>query len=152
MSAGINAHTGSERDVVPLMEPLRRYALSRTGDPHDADDIVQETLVRVLAARQDLEPSSLLAYAIVIARNLLTSDDRAAQRARRLAPRVVDLRQPKRPDETVVSREEEAALAEALAALPADQREPLVAHAVHEVPVMLSVSYTHLTLPTTPYV
>jgi RNA polymerase sigma factor (sigma-70 family) len=117
------------------MEPLRRYALSRTGDPHDADDIVQETLARVLAARQDLEPGSLLAYAIVIARNVLTSDDRAAARTRRLASRVVDLREPERPDETVVDREEQAALAEALAALPADLRETMVAHAVHDVPV-----------------
>ena len=135
MSARVEAQTVSRHDVVPLMEPLRRYALSRTGDPHDADDVVQETLARVLAARQDLEPSSLLAYAIVIARNLLTSDDRAAARTRRLASRVVDLRQPERPDETVVDREEQAALAEALAALPADLRETMVAHAVHDVPV-----------------
>ena len=133
MSAQTEAR--SRHDVLPLMEPLRRYVLSRTGDPQHADDVVQETLARVLAARQDLEPSSLLAYAIVIARNLLTSDDRAAARARRLASRVVDLRQPERPDEAVVDREEQAALAAALAALPPDLRRPLVAHAVHDVPV-----------------
>ena len=135
MGARAEADTASRHDVVSLIEPLRRYALSRTGDQHDADDVVQETLARVLAARQDLEPSSLLAYAIVIARNLLTSHDRSAARTRRLASRVIDLRQPERPDETIVDREEQAALAAALAALPADLRETMVAHALHDVPV-----------------
>lgn len=142
MSEGSDAGSDSQRNVLPLVEPLRRYALSRTRDSHDADDVVQETLTRVLAARRDLEPNSLLAYAIVIARNLLTSDVRGAQRARRMAPKVVDLRQPERPDDTVVDREEQSALAEALAGLPADQRGTLVAHEVHDVPVISLASST----------
>ncbi len=38
-----------DREMVAHIAALRRYALLLVGDPHDADDLVQEALARVLA-------------------------------------------------------------------------------------------------------
>ncbi len=38
-----------DREMVGHIAALRRYALLLVGDPHDADDLVQEALARVLA-------------------------------------------------------------------------------------------------------
>lgn len=116
--------------LVAVMDPVRRVAAARTEDPHVIEDVVQETLARVLAARDRLAGSSLLPYAVVTARNLVAEHGRDIARHRRHAHRVVDLREPDRPDELVLRRQEELALAEALDALPEQDRLLLVAHEV----------------------
>ena len=42
-------------DLVDLSGPLRRYVASLVRDPHDVDDVVQETLIRMWQATQRLE-------------------------------------------------------------------------------------------------
>jgi hypothetical protein len=78
--------------------------VSTTG--HDVDDVVQETVERVLAAREPLEPDTALAYGLVVARNVLATRARDARRARRHAPRVIDLQEPVRPNDAVVAAEQ----------------------------------------------
>lgn len=39
-----------ERDAVPLLEPLFRHAMRMTGNHADAEDLVQDTLVKAYAA------------------------------------------------------------------------------------------------------
>jgi serine/threonine-protein kinase RsbT len=103
---------------------------SRVPDPVTADDLVQETLTRVLAAAGRVEPGMLEPYAIVTARNVVTSMWRDQDRVRRHQHRVVDLRPPEAPDEDVLAREDRAAVAEALTRLSDRERATLLAHEV----------------------
>ena len=52
---------------------LRRIVGARVGHHPSAEDLVQETLVRVLAARDRIEPGMLEPYAIATARNLVAT-------------------------------------------------------------------------------
>ena len=121
--------------LLELVEPLRSYVAAHSRDRYEAEDVVQETLARVLDARPELDDGATLGYAIVIARNLLASRAREADRARRNAPRLVDRNEPPSPDEVLVAAEERDALRQALATLPATQREPLLAHVLDDEPV-----------------
>lgn len=125
----------STDELVSLELPLRRYVMSRTGDPHQADDIVQETLTRTLSAADRLDVQTLTGYAIAVARNEITSRARADSTGRRHLPRLVDLREPASPEDVVTANESRVALGAALAALPEDARRLLVAHDVHERPL-----------------
>lgn len=79
----------STDELAALHAPLRRYVMSRVGDPHRADDIVQETLLRTLEAVGTLEIETLTAYAIAVARNEIPSHARASATSRRYLPRLV---------------------------------------------------------------
>ena len=117
-------------DVAALIPLVRRIVASRVPDRATADDLVQETLTRVLAAAGRVEPGMLEPYAIVTARNVVTSMWRDQDRQRRHQHRVVDLRPPEAPDEDVLAREDRAAVAEALTRLSDRERETLLAHEV----------------------
>jgi RNA polymerase sigma factor (sigma-70 family) len=117
-------------DVAALIPLVRRIVASRVPDPATADDLVQETLTRVLAAAGRVEPGMLEPYAIVTARNVVTSMWRDQDRQRRHQHRVVDLRPPEAPDEDVLAREDRAALAQALTRLSDRERATLLAHEV----------------------
>ena len=68
---------------------LRRVVGARVKDPHTVEDLVQETLARVMAARSRLAPDKLAPYAAVTARNLVATmaekNDRARDRSHLLA-------------------------------------------------------------------
>lgn len=120
----------TDEDVLALLLPVRRLAAARLRDRAAVDDVVQETVARVLAAHGKLESSALLPYALVTARNLIAENARTADRARRQAHRIIDLTEPVSPDTVVIEREEQAALRAALATLPEGDRQLLVEHAV----------------------
>ncbi len=86
--------TGEQAEILALVAPLRRFVLSRVRDVHDADDVVQETLTRVLAARGRLEDETLTAYAFAVARNLVATHHRQADVGRRHAARAPPRRAP----------------------------------------------------------
>jgi RNA polymerase sigma factor (sigma-70 family) len=109
---------------------VRRIVRSRVGNHPAADDLVQETLVRVLAARSRIEPGMLESYTIVTARNVVASMWRDLDRRQRNQHKVVDLRPPVEAHEPVLAAEEQAAVAEALSRLGARERETLLAHEV----------------------
>ncbi|MGR6967196.1 sigma-70 family RNA polymerase sigma factor [Geodermatophilus sp. URMC 61] len=117
-------------DVAALIPLVRRIVASRVPDQATADDLVQETLTRVLAAAGRVEPGMLEPYAIVTARNVVASMWRDQDRQRRHQHRVVDLRPPEAPDEDVLAREDRAAVAEALTRLSDRERATLLAHEV----------------------
>lgn len=119
-----------EQELLAAAEPVRRFAAARLSDGHSVDDVVQETMARLLAARDRLDESSLLPYAIVTARNLIIEQGREQERDRRHAHRVVDLREPDRPEDVVLRREEQAALGAALDNLTVADRRLLLAHEV----------------------
>jgi RNA polymerase sigma factor (sigma-70 family) len=117
-------------DVAALIPMVRRIIAARVSDRTTADDLVQETLARVLAAAGRVESGLLEPYAIVTARNVVASMWRDQDRQRRHQHRVVDLRPPEAPDEGVLVREDRLAVAEALTRLSERERETLLAHEV----------------------
>jgi serine/threonine-protein kinase RsbT len=94
------------------------------------EDVVQETLAKLMATRSSLDSSALGPYAIVTARNLVTTHWRRDDTSRRHAHRLIDLRATPSPEDDVLLREESEAVASALARLSDREREGLLAHEV----------------------
>lgn len=131
--------------LVALIEPIRRVAAARGADHHTVDDVAQETLARVMAQRERLDEDALLPYALVTARNLVASAGRDASRGRRHAHRLVDLREPERPEDVALRREEEQALTAALGRLSPAERDVLVRHEVGGEDTAALAGYTDAT-------
>ncbi len=122
-----NGHEPLE-DLVPL---IRRVVAARVRNAGQVDDIVQETLARVMAARSRVEGDTLAPYAVATARNLIASAAERDQRARRTAHLLVasdDVEPP--PEDEAVRRADAAIVAVALSRLPQMDREMLLAHEV----------------------
>jgi RNA polymerase sigma factor (sigma-70 family) len=117
-------------DVAALIPMVRRIVAARVADQVTADDLVQETLARVLAAAGRIEAGMLEPYAIVTARNVVASMWREQDRHRRHQHRVVDLRPSEAPDEDLLAQEDREAMAQALTRLSDRERETLLAHEV----------------------
>lgn len=121
--------------VLAVMGPVRRFVVARIDDRQDVDDVVQETLTRVLAAQGRLEDVSLTAYALTVARNLLATRHRDELVARTHAPKLIDLREPHRPEDSVLATEDRQALGAALSALPSERRDQLLEHVLGDRPL-----------------
>lgn len=117
-------------EIVELTGLLRRVVGRRVRDREAVDDIVQETLARLLAARTRLDGRAIGPYAIVTARNLVKSQWQRADTGRRHEHRLVDTRDPLRPDEPLLEQEEVEAVRIALDRLAPRERDVLVAHVV----------------------
>ena len=117
-------------DPANLIPIVRRVVRSRVADPAAADDLVQETLLRVIAASGRVEPGMLEPYAIVTARNLVASYRKQEDRQRRNQHRVVELVAPEVPGDGLLLDEERSAIAAALGRLTERERRTLVAHEV----------------------
>ena len=116
--------------LVDLLPMLRRVIGSRVKDPHTVDDLVQEALVRVMAARSRVEPDKLPHYAAVTARNLVATMAEKNDRARSRSHLLVDTEEGESPVADVLRQEERAMVGAALAQLPAGDRDVLMAHEV----------------------
>lgn len=116
-------------DHVAAAEPvIRRVVAARAANPADIDDLVQDCLERLLAARGRLDPEAVLPFAIVTARNLVSSNARNAARRAMGAPRIADVRQPDRPEDVVLARESRAAMTVALDRLTPEERSDVLAY------------------------
>lgn len=129
-SANMGDEARSEPDVASLIPMVRRIVSARVGQHPAADDLVQETLARVLAAAARIEPGLLEPYAIVTARNVIATMWRDVDRQERNRHRIVDLRPPPTADERILASEEQSAVALALARLSERERANLIAHEV----------------------
>ena len=130
----MTTETSGESDVVDeiveLTDLLRRVVASRVHDRDIADDIVQEALTRLLAARDRLDGRAVGPYAVVTARNLITSRWRQDETGKRNEHRLVDPGRETPPDEVAVAQEEAEAVRTALARLAPNEQHVLVAHEV----------------------
>ena len=73
--------SSSDGDVLALKDMLLGVALRITGNRQEAEDIVQETLLRLLTQRSQLAAvSNLEAYATTVCRNLALDHRRKAER------------------------------------------------------------------------
>jgi RNA polymerase sigma factor (sigma-70 family) len=125
------ASPSDEQPIIDLVPLVRRVVAARVRDPQLVDDLVQETLVRVMAVRARVEADTLAPYAAVTARNLVASVARSDNRARRMAHLLADHDISERPEDGLLRDEEKAAVTAALARLAPGEREMLVAHEVH---------------------
>jgi RNA polymerase sigma factor (sigma-70 family) len=117
-------------DVASLAPLIRRVVGRRLQGSQSVDDVVQETLARVLTARGRLNEDELAPYAVVTARNLVATLWQTEDRRRRHNHRLVQVDSPVPPDEQVVLGEESSTVNRALAQLSPRDRELLVAHEV----------------------
>jgi RNA polymerase sigma factor (sigma-70 family) len=114
--------------VAALSPGLRRYAAARHIDPEDVDDLVQETIARLLEVRTRLDLATLFAYALAVLNNLDRSNRRADDVARRHRHRLLDLDGPTSADDEVIRAEQNEALRTALDGLAPDVRALLIDH------------------------
>jgi RNA polymerase sigma factor (sigma-70 family) len=125
------APTPDEQSITELLPLVRRVVAAKVRDPQLVDDLVQETLLRVMAARSRVEADTLAPYATVTARNLIASLARSNDRARRMAHLLTDDDQTERPEDEVLRQEQKTAVKAALARLKPAERDMLLAHEVH---------------------
>jgi RNA polymerase sigma factor (sigma-70 family) len=123
-------HGDRDGEVAALIPMLRRIVGAKVGHHPAAEDLVQETLVRVLAARDRIEPGMVEPYAIATVRNLMATMWRQEDRERRNRHRVHDPGEPEQGDDVVIASEESAAIARAVQRLDDRERRILLAHEV----------------------
>lgn len=129
------AHDEPERideaaHVAGLIPMLRRIVGARVGEHPAAEDIVQETLLRVLAAEDRIEPGMLEPYAIATVRNVIATMWRQDDRDARNQHRLHDPSEPEDAEHHVVATEEQTAISQALGRLSDRERQVLLAHEV----------------------
>ncbi len=113
-----------EEHVVPHVAVLYRVALSLTGQPADAEDLVQDTLIRAFRAIERFDGAYPRAWLLTILRNTHVNRNRRRRpvllREGEGADTVMDRLGPSAPasEDVVISNEFEAVVADALAALP----------------------------------
>ena len=120
----------SDDPIVELIPLIRRVVSSRVRDFQLVDDLVQETLARVMAARHRIESDTLAPYAVTTARNLVFAVGQGTDRARRNAHLLVDGAADPPPDHDLLQEEETSVVGVALARLSPAERDVLLAHEV----------------------
>ena len=115
-------------DLVPM---LRRVVGARIKDPHSVEDLVQETLARVMSARSRIAPDKLPHYASRTACNLVATYAEKNDRARSRSHRLVDNVDVESPATDMLRQEERTLMGTALAQLSAGDRDILMAHEVN---------------------
>ena len=117
-------------DLLEVRTIVRRVIASRVRDPHLVDDLVQETLAKVLGSWGRIDPATLIPYAITTARNVVASTWRQADTSSRNLHRVFDPVPVDRPEDAVLDQEARDAVATALTHLSVRDRDSLLAHDV----------------------
>ena len=113
-------------EITTHVAALRRYALVLVGDPHEADDLVQEALTRVLSHMRAWRPvRDLRAYLFTTMHNVFIDWTRRRQNRRDHVP-IEDVMGTLSSPATQPRRLEFRDLLQGLAALPEQQREVLL--------------------------
>jgi RNA polymerase sigma-70 factor (ECF subfamily) len=138
-----------EEDLRGLLPSLRALALARLRQEADADDAVQETLVRVLQHRGDWRPDAPFAnWVFTIAANVVRNKVREG-RARRERPLPDAPSENLDPGAALQASEDLARILGALRLLEPEERAPILMLYVHglpprEVAAHLDLSVEHL--------
>ena len=120
-----------EDDIVDLIPVVQKVVAARIREPHVVEDLVQETITRVVANREKVIADDLAPYAAVTARHLVATYTERKERAREKAHLLLEVDAAERPGEGLLRLEDRAAVQTALARLSERERELLVAHEVH---------------------
>ena len=111
-------------DILPLKDKLFRLALSITFDRAEAEDVVQETLIRVWNKRDEWSQfGSIVAYCLTVARNLaIDRSERKDSRTVELLPEMEQVSDASSPYEKLVNKERMALIHRLMSKLPEKQR------------------------------
>ena len=120
--------TASSAHEVAATEPVIRRVVAARAHPADVDDLVQDSLERLLAARGRLAPEAVLPYAIVTARNVVSTHARNTARRATAAPRILDASEPERPEDVLLEGEARHAMTVAMAQLSPQERSDMLAY------------------------
>jgi RNA polymerase sigma factor (sigma-70 family) len=121
------AISSSTREVL-VVEPVIRRVVAARANPADVDDLVQDCLERLLVARKRLAPEAILPYAVVTARNLVSSHAKSTMRHAAAVPRIADTSEPDRPEDVVLAGEARRAMKVALSRLSRSERKEILAY------------------------
>jgi RNA polymerase sigma-70 factor (ECF subfamily) len=126
--------------VIPHLDAAYRFARWLSRSPGDADDIVQEAMLRAFRGYDGLRGSDVKAWLLTIVKNChLTAVAQQKRRALVPLPEEQDGRDGESmiattpdPDSTTIRRDEERTLDRLMALLPEEQREVLVLREIEE--------------------
>lgn len=122
--------TVTDDDVEAAAVAVRAYAGSRTANAHDADDIAQEAISRLLKHRHRLDRPAAVPYAMTIAKGLLADSGRRRGVERRNLHRLHLADHPVSPEDAAIRQADIAAVGEALRSMSDDERDTLVEHVI----------------------
>jgi len=106
---------------------VRGFAITATRDGEAADDIVQESFLRlVVELRSGRRPDNLGGWLYRVAANLIISRGRRSAVANRVRKLFTSPDRQRTPEELILTRERDRTLALALSRLPADARVALL--------------------------
>lgn len=116
------------RDIFDRLKPkLLRYCTYRCGDPDAAEDIVQETMVRLWRRGAGEPPADPAAWLFTTARHLILDGEKVAGNRRRLlASNPVSGPEPEQADRALEREQKRQRVREVLAAMPERSREILM--------------------------
>jgi RNA polymerase sigma factor (sigma-70 family) len=129
-----------EAEVLPHLDAAYRFARWLTSSSSDADDIVQEAVLRAFRGFEALRGSDVKAWLLAIVRNChLTALDQRRRRAYQPLPDEHDAQDGHRlvattpdPESDSIRRDEGRMLDRLMSALPSDQREVLVLREIED--------------------
>jgi serine/threonine-protein kinase RsbT len=119
---------GDDEPILTLVPVVRRVVAARVRDAHVVEDLVQETVTRVMAARFRVADDALAPYAVATARNLVARYARSIGTARDKAHLLMATEEPEPPGERLLRDEDSKLLATALGQLSPAERDLLLAH------------------------
>jgi RNA polymerase sigma factor (sigma-70 family) len=126
--------------IMPHLDAARRFARWLTRSPSDADDVVQEAVLRAYRSFDGLRGSDVKAWLLTIVKNChLTMAAQARGRGYVPLPPETDARDgyamvatTPGPEMTSIRRDEERTLVRLMAALPDEHREVLILREIEE--------------------
>lgn len=112
-------------DILPLKDKLFRVALRITFDRAEAEDIVQETLIKVWKKREEWNSlESIEAYCLTVAKNLaIDMRDKMVSQTEELTPANDQAQDDENPYEKLVQKERLMLVNSLIEALPEKQRQ-----------------------------
>ena len=129
-----------DAEVLPHLDAAYRFAQWLVRSPGDADDVVQEAILRAFRGFDGLRGSDVKSWLFAIVRNCHLSA--VAQRERRRSVPLPDEHDERdghamvssapEPETATMRRDDERTLARLMAALPEEQREVLILREIEE--------------------
>jgi RNA polymerase sigma-70 factor (ECF subfamily) len=108
--------------------PILALSTRLLHDSEAADDVAQETFLRVWINRAEIQPGQLRAYIFRVARNLVIDETRK----RGVRAQAIGMPLPIRPDQLAERAEQHDAIRHALDALPPRRRDAFILAYLHE--------------------
>ncbi len=112
-------------------QDVYRFAYWLSGNPHEAEEIVSETFLRLWGSLDDVKVATVKAYLFTIARNLFLSERKRTNKRESL-PEVIPDGSPT-PDVLAEQKDELKATMNAIQLLPEMQRSCLLMRVQHDV-------------------